>query len=97
MDSLPLLRPSRCGEMVAVCCVLVRVGMCRRVGKQAVIRLVNSRGEGPFILVWCLRFTVLFSLSPLCAAGISFLLTLLSSLAHWHCLMLSAGCPGLRG
>lgn len=67
MDPLPPLRPSRCGERVAVCCVLVGVGMCRRVGKQAVVWLVNSRGEGPFILVWCLRFTVLFSLSlPLC-------------------------------
>lgn len=64
MDPLPPLRPSRCGERVAVCCVLVGVGMCRRVGKQAVVWLVKTRGEGPFILVWCLRFAVLFSLSP---------------------------------
>lgn len=84
VDSLSLLRPTICGERVAVCCVLVGAGMCRRVGKQAVVWLVNSRGEGPFILVWCLRFTVLFSLSPLRAAGIGFRLTLLSSLARWR-------------
>lgn len=55
MDSLsllrPHLRPTSCGERVAVCCVLVGMGMCGRVGKQAVVWLVNSQDEGPFILV----------------------------------------------
>ncbi len=74
-----------------------RGGHVREARKQAVVWLVSSRGEGPFILVWSLRFTVLFSLSLLRAAGISFRLTLLFSLAHWRCVMLGAGCPGLRG
>lgn len=58
----PQLRPTSCGERVAFCCILVGMGMCGRVGKQAVVWLVNSQGEGPFILVWCLRFTVILSL-----------------------------------
>lgn len=55
MDSPSLLRPqlrlTSCGERVAFCCFLVGMGMCGRVGKQAVVWLVNSQGEGPFILV----------------------------------------------
>lgn len=102
MDSPSLLRPqlrlTSCGERVAFCCFF-QLGWACAGGQENKLSSgwLTLRVKGR--LFWSsVCVSLLFSLSPpLCAAEISFRLTLLSSLAHSCCVMLGAGCPGLRG